>query len=182
MKLPAWLPLLLLGIFAGMAVFGDDSSVIQQPPRAAGVEDRGYVGTENAPAVHGGGGAVHIDEPGQVSTTFSRCSRGQKDACVVDGDTFKYQGVTIRIEDIDTPETHRPRCQYEADLGARATTRLKELLNAGPFEVVHDGGRDEDRYGRKLRVVERGGRSLGQVLVDEGLARPWEGRRRSWCE
>jgi endonuclease YncB( thermonuclease family) len=140
------------------------------------------VGGDSDAAAYRGGGAAHIDEPGRLSATFTRCSRGQTDACVIDGDTFKYQGVTIRIEDIDTPETHRPRCQYEADLGARATARLKELLNAGPFDVVHDGGRDEDRYGRKLRVVERGGRSLGEVLVDEGLARSWEGRRWSWCD
>ena len=34
-------------------------------------------------------------------------------------------------------------------------------------------GRDEDRYGRKLRVVVRNGRSLGDQLVSEGLARTW---------
>ena len=41
--------------------------------------------------------------------------------------------------------------------------------------------RDTDRYGRKLRVVERDGVSLGETLVAEGLARRWEGRRRPWC-
>ncbi|WP_394357150.1 hypothetical protein [Sphingopyxis indica] len=41
--------------------------------------------------------------------------------------------------------------------------------------------RDSDRYGRKLRIVVRGGTSVGSVLVAEGLARPWEGRRRPWC-
>jgi endonuclease YncB( thermonuclease family) len=41
--------------------------------------------------------------------------------------------------------------------------------------------RDADRYGRKLRVVTRNGRSLGDILVAEGLARRWDGRRRSWC-
>lgn len=30
--------------------------------------------------------------------------------------------------------------------------------------------RDEDRYGRKLRVLVRNGRSLGDILVSEGLA------------
>jgi micrococcal nuclease len=47
--------------------------------------------------------------------------------------------------------------------------------------VVRSGLRDEDRYGRKLRTIERDGRSLGDVLVAEGLARPWDGARRSWC-
>jgi endonuclease YncB( thermonuclease family) len=100
---------------------------------------------------------------------------------VIDGDTFRYGGETIRIADIDTPETHPPRCPYEAQLGARATTRLQVLLGQGGFALRPAGSRDEDRYGRKLRIVERGGRSLGDTLVREGLARRWEGRRRSWC-
>jgi endonuclease YncB( thermonuclease family) len=100
---------------------------------------------------------------------------------VIDGDTFRVGGETIRIADIDTPETHPPRCAYEAELGERATRRLTALLSEGPFELSPIGGRDEDRYGRKLRVVTRGGRSLGDVLVSEGLARTWTGRREPWC-
>ena len=42
-------------------------------------------------------------------------------------------------------------------------------------------GRDQDRYGRKLRIVTRGGESLGEMLVAEGLAREWTGRREPWC-
>lgn len=100
---------------------------------------------------------------------------------VVDGDTFWLGGEKIRIADIDTPETHPPRCAHEAELGAKATRRLEALLNEAPFEIVPIGGRDEDRYGRKLRIVTRGGRSLGDVLVAEGLARTWTGRREPWC-
>jgi endonuclease YncB( thermonuclease family) len=36
-------------------------------------------------------------------------------------------------------------------------------------------------YGRKLRILVRNGRSLGDTLVAEGLARRWDGARRSWC-
>ena len=54
------------------------------------------------------------------------------------------------------------------------------LLNAGPVTLAA-GDRDEDRYGRKLRVVERGGQSLGMTLVSEGLAREWEGARTASC-
>jgi endonuclease YncB( thermonuclease family) len=43
------------------------------------------------------------------------------------------------------------------------------------------GARDEDAYGRKLRVLERNGRSLGMVLVEEGLAHRWRGYKESWC-
>jgi micrococcal nuclease len=100
---------------------------------------------------------------------------------VVDGDTFWLGGEKIRIADIDTPETHPPRCAYEAELGARATRRLQMLLAEAPFTLAPIGGRDVDRYGRKLRIVTRGGRSLGDVLVAEGLARTWTGRREPWC-
>jgi endonuclease YncB( thermonuclease family) len=58
---------------------------------------------------------------------------------------------------------------------------MRELLHAGPFELERIPGRDEDRYGRKLRVVTRNGRSLGDQLVAEGLARTWSGRREPWC-
>ena len=98
---------------------------------------------------------------------------------IIDGDTFSYGGEKIRIADIDTPEL-RGRCAYETQLAARATRRMDQLLRQGPFEL-RSVGRDEDRYGRKLRVVTRGGQSLGDQLVAEGLARTWTGRREPWC-
>jgi endonuclease YncB( thermonuclease family) len=69
----------------------------------------------------------------------------------------------------------------ELALGKQATDRLLALINDGPFELHAWPGRDEDRYGRKLRVLVRDGRSLGDVLVSEGLARTWSGRREPWC-
>ncbi len=98
---------------------------------------------------------------------------------IVDGDTFWLGGEKIRIADIDTPEV-RGRCPYEIELAARATRRMEALLNEGAFEL-QPVDRDEDRYGRKLRIVTRGGRSLGDTLVAEGLARPYAGGRRPWC-
>jgi endonuclease YncB( thermonuclease family) len=112
---------------------------------------------------------------------FSLCGKVRRD-CVVDGDTFWVHGEKIRIADIDTPEISRPRCREEHALGIRATTRLLELLNEGPFDLVQpQDGRDRDRYGRALRDVRRGGMSIGDQLVAEGLARKWEGRRNPWC-
>ena len=111
---------------------------------------------------------------------FRLCDSGPRLNCVVDGDTIWLDGIKIRIADIDTPEVFSPQCAAEADLGRQATERLLALVNAGPFELMLDG-RDADRYGRKLRILERDGRSLGGVLVAEGLARPWNGARRGWC-
>ena len=101
--------------------------------------------------------------------------------CVVDGDTFWFKGTKIRIADIDTPEVSQPRCPAEKALGDRATNRFIELLNEGPFEIASAGNRDTDRYGRALRIVLRNGHSLGDQLVQEGLARTWKGRREPWC-
>jgi endonuclease YncB( thermonuclease family) len=113
--------------------------------------------------------------------TFTLCLQASQQNCVIDGDTIRYGGAKIRLEDIDTPETHEPSCASEAALGRRATRRLLELVNAGPFQLVRIGERDEDRYGRKLRTITRDGRSVGDVLIAEGLAHRWDGARRSWC-
>jgi micrococcal nuclease len=115
------------------------------------------------------------------SAKFSICSHGPRTNCVVDGDTFWFRGQKIRIADIDTPELSPPQCAREAKLGEAAKHRLLGLLNAGAFSLA-SGSRTEDRNGRKLRVVLRKGSSIGNALVAEGLARHWEGRRRSWCD
>lgn len=115
-----------------------------------------------------------------LTATFSICGNAPRINCVVDGDTFWHQGVKIRISDIDTPELSPPRCEAERIKGEAAKHRLRELLNAGSFSLIASW-RDEDRYGHKLRTVTREGRSLSEVLVTEGLARRWDGARRSWC-
>jgi endonuclease YncB( thermonuclease family) len=99
---------------------------------------------------------------------------------VVDGDTIRYKGEKIRLADINTPETYEARCAHERQLGERAKARLTQLLNAGPF-TLEPIDRETDRYGRTLRVITRDGESLGEVLVDEGLAERWRGYRREWC-
>lgn len=111
---------------------------------------------------------------------FALCEGPGRVTCVVDGDTFWYRGVKIRIADINAPEVSHPGCEREARLGAAATQRLKVLLNAGRFSLA-TGDRDTDRYGRALRVVMRGGVSLGSVLEREGLAEHWRGKRGDWC-
>lgn len=116
----------------------------------------------------------------KFSVTFSRCGSGARYNCVVDGDTFWLFGEKIRIADINTPEVGQPKCAEEAKLGAQATARLLTLLNMASFSLK-SVDRDVDRYGRKLRIVTRGGDSLGEVLVKEGLAEEWTGSRREWC-
>ena len=83
--------------------------------------------------------------------------------------------------DYDAPEISEPKCASEATLGERAKLRLLDLLNSGSVEIRPRGARDEDRYGRKLRLVLVNGRSVGDTLIAEGLAWPWQGHRHAWC-
>jgi micrococcal nuclease len=54
------------------------------------------------------------------------------------------------------------------------------LLNQGGFSL-QSIDRDQDQYGRDLRIITRDGQSLGDILVAEGLAERWQGYRRNWC-
>lgn len=104
------------------------------------------------------------------------CPPGPRDNCVVDGDTFWWGGEKMRLEDIDAPEV-RGRCKAERHLARLSTLRLADLL-ASPFTVEVTG---RDRYERALVIARRAGESVGAILVDEGLAEPWAGRRGDWC-
>jgi micrococcal nuclease len=115
-----------------------------------------------------------------LSGDFVPCVGGKPAECVVDGDTFHAGGQTWRIADIDAPEVFSPKCPAEKVLGDQATARLLALLDEGPVTLAL-ADRDEDRYGRKLRILMRDGESLGMQLVAEGLAREWDGARRPWC-
>lgn len=148
----------------------------QEPPRALALVEAG----------EGGAAAPRLAEAPVVrrdsmNASFGLCHTGGGRNCVVDGDTFWFEGTKIRVADIDAPETHPPRCDREARLGEEATRELHRLLNAGPFSL-ESTGRDTDRYGRQLRVVTRDGESLGGALVAQGLARWYDGGRKPWCE
>lgn len=79
--------------------------------------------------------AYATDARSKVSVAFQNCVTGTRQACVVDGDTIWLDGQKIRIADIDTPEVSEPRCSTELALGNRATDRMLELINEGPFEL-----------------------------------------------
>lgn len=124
-----------------------------------------------------------LDPPNRIEifeARFALCDGPVRVNCVVDGDTFWFKGDKIRIADIDAPEIFSPHCRDEKHVGEAARGRLLALLNAGGFSLV-SGWRDTDRYGRKLRTVTRNGQSLGEALVEDGLARRWDAPERDWC-
>ena len=112
--------------------------------------------------------------------SFSFCHVGAGYNCVVDGDTIWLKGEKIRVADIDAPETHDYHCASEKELGDQATRRLHDLLEGGAI-TLQSIDRDEDSYGRKLRIVLVNGESVGDTLVSEGLARYYGSGRRPWC-
>lgn len=103
---------------------------------------------------------------------------------VIDGDTYQDMntGERVRLENIDTPETGpRARCTAERNLGNRATQQARSFItNARQLDVRRTGR--IDRYDRVIAFIEIDGRDLGQMMIAEGLARPWRGRREPWCD
>ncbi len=116
----------------------------------------------------------------EVRANFHICHTGGGTNCVVDGDTIWLEGQNIRIADIDAPETHEFGCPEEKARGDRATQRLQQLVNSGPVSLSSID-RDEDPYGRKLRIVYVNGKGVGDTLVSEGLARHYRGGKQPWC-
>ncbi len=112
---------------------------------------------------------------------YGFCQGRQGRDCVIDGDSFRHGAEAVRLALIDAPEIGGARCPDERATGEAARLRLHTLLNAGPVRLVPAGTRDRDRYGRLLRDAEVNGRSVSDILVAEGLARPWGGRREEWC-
>lgn len=102
----------------------------------------------------------------------------------VDGDTLLHRGSgqRYRIANIDTPEIGRSaRCAAERRLGETARRRVRDHLAAARALRVEPTGRTDD-YGRIVARVVIDGRDLGTMLIAEGVARTWQGRRQPWCD
>jgi micrococcal nuclease len=98
--------------------------------------------------------------------------------CVVDGDTLWFQGIKIRLLDIDAPEVEG-LCVNERQLAQSATLELTRLLNTGLIRIAYDG---QDRYGRHLATLLVLEGEVGPAMLAAGLAVPFGQRGPSpWC-
>lgn len=110
---------------------------------------------------------------------------------VIDGDTAKMKAdiwpsnsieINVRIEHIDTPEHDwRAGCEAERNLGATAKTVATQLFEG---KRVFLKNVKNDKFGGRVvaEVLLPDGLSWGQILLDNGLAKPYEGGTKpNWC-
>ncbi|WP_140847988.1 thermonuclease family protein [Paracoccus sp. FO-3] len=116
-----------------------------------------------------------------VSVLLCTASCESAEIRVWDGDSIRLgttrQSEAVRIFNIDAPEIEG-QCLYESGLALQSKIRLAELLKGRRVEILRQG---TDRYGRTLAAIRVEGRDVGDILVSEGLARTWAGRREPWC-
>ncbi|MEM1432147.1 MAG: thermonuclease family protein [Pseudomonadota bacterium] len=90
-------------------------------------------------------------------------------ARVIDGDTLRVAGETVRLFAVDAPEAAQV-CRAAASppwaCGAAATAALEALVAEG----VRCTGRGRDRFGRLVALCQAGGRDVADDLVRAGLA------------
>ena len=104
---------------------------------------------------------------------------------VIDGDTVAFQAnflpdplkkeLSIRVFGVDTPEKgHRAQCESENVRGQAASAFTKTQINAASKRQVIL--MDWDKYGgRVLGDVLLDGKSLRQMLIQNGYAREYYG-------
>lgn len=93
------------------------------------------------------------------------------------------ENISVRIVGIDTPEKNGKKpCEKER---ARDAQRLVEnlLKRAKEIELRHA---DRDKYFRILAEVWADGKSIGELLIKNKLAYPYDGGRKpasiDWCK
>lgn len=116
-------------------------------------------------------------ETSHARTSMPICSSGKRVSCVVDGDTFWFNGTKYRLKDIDTPEVDGT-CREEKRLAANATRALSLFLSKGEMKLRTYG---TGHFGRTLVNVSVGGQDAGTHLLQRRLARHWPDGHKFWC-
>ena len=107
---------------------------------------------------------------------------------IVDGDTVDVDinlgfGIVltderVRIMGIDTPES-RTADKVEKVFGLAAKNRLKELLGEDAILITHEDKNGEDmkgKFGRVLGDFRVGGKTVTEILIEEGHAVAYHGQ------
>ena len=131
-----------------------------------------------SPHVHGGGKKTYGDLEGVVYIVN------------YDGDTIRVDipgvhplfgaNIPVRLRGMDAPEI-RAECQTEKKMALDAKERVKRLLEKAEHITLRETGRD--KYFRIVARVVADGVDVGDMLLKEGLAVPYDGGRKdkAWC-
>ena len=105
---------------------------------------------------------------------------------VYDGDTFKcdidlgfsiiLKKQAVRLSGINCPEL-RTKDKREKALGYEAKEKLKEILDEA-FEVTLQS-LGKGKFGRVISICYADGYNVNDMMVESGLARPYDGGKRS---
>lgn len=119
---------------------------------------------------------------------------------VVDGDTISIRGreSNVRLVGFNTPETWKPVCEAELNVGLKATARLKSLIKQSQSIVFKQvacackpgtEGTSQCNYGRQCGLLFVDGTDVGATLIRENLAVPYRcgatscpRRANAWCQ
>lgn len=139
-----------------------------------------------------------VAPPAERNTTQDRSLRAS-DIRIIDGDTIGVRGMkaNVRLVGFNAPETWRPSCSAERQVGERATARLAQMVRTAAsieFERVACScqpgteGTDRCNFGRLCGSLFVDGWDVGSMLIAEGLAVPYRCGRTScpprpqaWC-
>ena len=115
---------------------------------------------------------------------------------VIDGDTISNRGQTVRLIGFDTPEAGmNAECEAERTLAARATAKLRQLLAGDGLDLTlvrcscpaGTAGTQACNHGRACGILKVTGKDVAELLIAEGLAKPFHcsrtrcPRREPWC-
>ena len=90
--------------------------------------------------------------------------------------------MSVRVRGVDTPEI-RGKCESEKSLAGKARDFARQSLKSA--KRVEFCEPEWGRYGgRVVASVRIDGRALDQKLINQGLARPYDGKtkRQPWCQ
>jgi endonuclease YncB( thermonuclease family) len=142
---------------------------------------------------------LSLNGPAVAQPTAQDRTLRSSDVRIIDGDTVDIRGLpaNVRLVGFNAPETWRPSCAAERQVGERATVRLSQLVrNAASIEFERVAcscrpgteGTDRCNFGRLCGSLFVDGQDVGRTLIGEGLAVPYRCGRTScpprpqaWC-
>jgi len=89
---------------------------------------------------------------------------------VIDGDTVRIAGVSIRLVDFDAPELFHPKCPSEYARAQAAKLELERLISQRKLEIVPCATKNYGRLCARASIDEK---PLADHMIERGLASPY---------